>query len=147
MVPMSMMRKPNASQEPAWLGCGWLSVGPQLLHHSQTYPPTNEPTTQDVKYLAKMHKVEINFWYQWMPYLKFRTFVDSNQTYNQSAKCSKRCFNESKNCQKLKLKWYKAEESSHTTLHLFLSTAVFKNALNSWQKWHCWLSFLIQNQM
>ena len=65
-----------------------------------------------------------------MPYLKFRTFVDSNPTYNPSAKCSKRCFNESKNCQKLKLKWYKAEESSHTTLHLFLSTAVFKNALN-----------------
>ena len=140
---------PNSSQEPARLGYGQLSVGPQLLHHSQTYHPTDGPNTQDVKNLAEMHEKKLRsvFLYQWMPYLKFRTFVDSNPTYSPSAKCSKRCFNESKNCQKLKLKWYKAEESSHTTLHLFLSIAVFKNALNSSQKWHCWLSFLIQNQM
>ena len=66
-MSMSMMGKPNTSQEPAWLGSGVpgfrgsgrLSVGPQLLHHSQTYRPTNGTTTQDVKNLAEMHKKKL----------------------------------------------------------------------------------------
>ena len=50
---------PNSSQEPARLGSGQLSVGPQLLHHSQTYHPTDGPTTQDVKNLAEMHEKKL----------------------------------------------------------------------------------------